>query len=516
MDKWVHEKLSACLDFPVPDDLVQYILAIDNGRDLEEYLKTLLDFENSQHRNFVSELLQRKGIKQQNQNNENNTGKSKKKFKALSLGSDVPVEKNEKSKPEDPSAGKKKPKFVNLYSQEGQNREIVLLKGRHHCDCQASKHKLINNCLNCGRIICQQEGSGPCLCCGTLVCSPDEQNVLNSSSGKSATLYNKLMDLKRPKGWEAALAQRNRLLEYDRTSERRTRVTDDDSDYFNSGSVWLSKQERAKLEKYQQSLKDKKHASRLHQTFTLDFAGRQIIEEQNFVEVDENIVNDITKSSGNSSRDKNWSLSDQKINKDDFDIHPGYIGPPPMFDSSVKSEYDGRILQKHIIEGIQRVQDAPLQEIGDKAVCLSMHQPWASLLIAGIKMHEGRSWYTSHRGRLWIASTVQPPDNETIKTMENMYNVLYPDKTLIFPKHYSTGCLLGCVTVDDCLAQEEYQQIYPGGESESPYVFICSNPMELKLKFPIKGKHKIYSLEPKIHQAAMKSLQKMIKIEARV
>lgn len=131
------------------------------------------------------------------------------------------------------------------------------------------------------------------------MCSPEEQNVINSSTKKSTTLYNKLMDLKRPEGWEAALAQRNRLLEYDRTrfhsfkyffkiqiknkndvihlfsqfSERRTRVTDDDSDYFNSGSVWLSKVERLKFEKYQQTLKDKKHASRLHQTFTIDFAG---------------------------------------------------------------------------------------------------------------------------------------------------------------------------------------------------------------------------------------------------
>ena len=32
---------------------------------------------------------------------------------------------------------------------------------------------------------------------------------------------------------------------------------------------------------------------------------------------------------------------------------------------------------------------------------------------------------------------------------------------------------------------------YPDGESASPYVFICENPHELLVKFPIKGKHKI-------------------------
>lgn len=32
-----------------------------------------------------------------------------------------------------------------------------------------------------------------------------------------------------------------------------------------------------------------------------------------------------------------------------------------------------------------RIQDRELQEISDDGWCLSMHQPWASLLIRGIK-----------------------------------------------------------------------------------------------------------------------------------
>lgn len=38
----------------------------------------------------------------------------------------------------------------------------------------------------------------------------------------------------------------------------------------------------------------------------------------------------------------------------------------------------------------------------DKMMCLSMHQPWASLLVYGIKRVEGRGWNTDFRGRLWI------------------------------------------------------------------------------------------------------------------
>jgi len=50
---------------------------------------------------------------------------------------------------------------------------------------------------------------------------------------------------------------------------------------------------------------------------------------------------------------------------------------------------------------------------------------------------------------------------------------------------------------------------YPNGESSSPYVFVCSNPRELMMKFPMSGKHKIYKLDSSVHQTAKKSLMKM-------
>ena len=68
-----------------------------------------------------------------------------------------------------------------------------MLPGRNRCDCQAQKHDLINNCTKCGRIVCQQEGSGPCLFCSHLVCTREEQEVLNRGSKKSDQLMKKLM-----------------------------------------------------------------------------------------------------------------------------------------------------------------------------------------------------------------------------------------------------------------------------------------------------------------------------------
>lgn len=139
--------------------------------------------------------------------------------------------------------------------------------------------------------------------------------------------------------------------------------------------------------------------------------------------------------------------------------------------NSSGSKYDGVY---------NRVQDKELLEVSDMKKCMSMHQPWASLLVAGIKKHEGRSWYTSHRGRLWIAATAKSPDREEIQIMENFYRKLYngsihiifkhmplliiivlimvnnllscvdfifSDDSIEFPTQYPTASLLGCVSV---------------------------------------------------------------------
>lgn len=324
------------------------------------------------------------------------------------------------------TTGKKKNKYVNLYTQDGQICDVVLLKGRHLCNCQAAKHKLINNCIQCGRIICEQEGSGPCLFCGNLVCSEEETRVIESASKKGDNLKKNLMQQQRPKGWEEALAMRNRLLEYDRTSERRTTVIDDESDYFATNSVWLSDAERKKLKVLEDDLNEKKHASRLTKRIAYDFAGRELIEEPQLThEFEDDVLRQIAdtfnNSTGNTSK-KSYRNSNAQTSDD---CHPLLDDPTPVFMNSVQRvrntgtdhpKYDGVY---------NRVQDKELLEVSDMKNCMSMHQPWASLLVAGIKKHEGRTWYTAHRGRLWIAATAKPVDSETVREMEEFYKKHY-------------------------------------------------------------------------------------------
>ena len=46
----------------------------------------------------------------------------------------------------------------------------VVKKDRQQCHCNGQgQHKLISNCIKCGKIVCEVEGEGPCLFCGNWV-----------------------------------------------------------------------------------------------------------------------------------------------------------------------------------------------------------------------------------------------------------------------------------------------------------------------------------------------------------
>ncbi|XP_006563094.1 activating signal cointegrator 1 isoform X2 [Apis mellifera] len=504
MEDWICENLSQILDFPVTNEIVQYMIQIQNERDLDDYMRSFLDYTNGKHRQFITDFKKQQALikdqakckKEDDMDNGKKKQNEKKKGKVKSKESKENKQIQENVKVE--KLEKKKPKFESIYSQDGKNREI-LLKGRHKCDCEAKRHTLINNCLNCGRIVCAQEGAGPCFFCGELVCSEKEQTILSSNTKQGDQLYNKLMNQKPNKNLEESIKQRDKLLEYDRNGIQGTKVIDDECDYYQSNNIWFTAEQREKLRTLEEEKNKKKHMSHLNKKIyaILDFTGR-IIEE--------NLVEEDFEFSEEQLRDISESFNEFEISNVCPNIefkHPMYIG------SSVANLRTSAAKISSKTKNI--IQDKEYLEMSDLGLCLSMHQPYASLLVSGIKIHEGRSWYSSHRGRLWIAATSKTPTREEISNVEQYYRVLKNEK-LKFPEIYPTSCLLGCVTVVDVLPQDEYKKCYPEGESsDSSYVFICENFLTLPIKFPIQGNHKIYKLNRKIHQAALKILEKFSK-----
>ncbi|XP_053844314.1 activating signal cointegrator 1 [Vidua macroura] len=569
---WCVQHLRGDFGLDVGEDVVRYILSISNEDEIREYVVDLVQGTDGKKSWFVEELLSRwrksaqppsepfPAYRKKDEASEvlrageqGKKGKRKGRNKQETLAYTEPCAHREEvktpldlAKAQESSSGvssssissKKKPKYVSLYTREGQDRLAVLIPGRHACECLGQKHKLINNCLECGRIVCEQEGSGPCLFCGALVCTKEEQDILQRDSNKSQKLLKKLMagaessgnldaiskgllpqqEARLKSGLEMAVKHKDKLLEFDRTSVRRTQVIDDESDYFATDSnQWLSKQEREALQKREKELRELRHASRLAKKITIDFAGRQILEEDNnMAEYHSKLDETIAAMSCGALSEPARSPGAEMAPNSGVLVNPRLLQPAPLW-----VDQTGLLPQRKTVHSMEagnesgsernrlRIQDRELQEISDDGWCLSLHQPWASLLVRGIKRVEGRTWYTSHRGRLWIAATAKRPSPQEISELEATYRMLLR-KDVEFPSDYPSGCLLGCVDVTDCLSQEQFQEQYPdlSQESGSPFVFICTNPQEMVLKFPIKGKHKIWKLDAKIHQGAKKGLMK--------
>ncbi|KAK7269134.1 hypothetical protein RIF29_21850 [Crotalaria pallida] len=146
--------------------------------------------------------------------------------------------------------------------------------------------------------------------------------------------------------------------------------------------------------------------------------------------------------------------------------------------------------------------------------CLTMHQPWASLLVHGIKRIEGRSWPSPIRGRLWIHAASKVPDQSTIQAMEYFYKEIYAldgITDVTFPQHYPVSRLLGCVEVVGCLKREELAgwEMLPQGvrlEAQTDHCWLCESPQKLLIPFEMRGYQGVYNLERKIYEAAVRGL----------
>jgi activating signal cointegrator 1 len=100
----------------------------------------------------------------------------------------------------------------------------------------------------------------------------------------------------------------------------------------------------------------------------------------------------------------------------------------------------------------------------DTGMCISMHQPWASLLVYGFKRFEGREWSTKYRGPLWIHATSQKPKAEEIEAMEKECRRHYEsigEDMPAFPARYFTSSVIGRVDLIDVISLEEYHDTVP-------------------------------------------------------
>jgi hypothetical protein len=128
--------------------------------------------------------------------------------------------------------------------------------------------------------------------------------------------------------------------------------------------------------------------------------------------------------------------------------------------------------------------------------CLSVMQPWASLILGGFKKYETRSWKTSYRGPLLIhASKRLPLYNADLVLKEPFLSTLdrmgYKN-----PKDLPIGMILGRVHLDDCIPTSELLEKHMiqeleysfGDYSPGRYGWLVTNPTPLVVPLEYTGK----------------------------
>lgn len=81
--------------------------------------------------------------------------------------------------------------------------------------------------------------------------------------------------------------------------------------------------------------------------------------------------------------------------------------------------------------------------------CLSLTQPWATLVVLGEKRIETRGWRTTHRGWLAIHATSQAPDATVCRAQP--FGRVLADHGIVHPADLPLGVVIGAVRLVSCV-----------------------------------------------------------------
>ena len=110
---------------------------------------------------------------------------------------------------------------------------------------------------------------------------------------------------------------------------------------------------------------------------------------------------------------------------------------------------------------------------------LTIHQPWASLIAAGVKHVENRKWRTHYRGPVWIHASKRRHPVGRIEPLP-------------------TQAIIARVTIVDCVEYASaaetllYTHLIDDPHATGPYCFILEDIEELAQPVPCRGYQRLW------------------------
>ena len=114
---------------------------------------------------------------------------------------------------------------------------------------------------------------------------------------------------------------------------------------------------------------------------------------------------------------------------------------------------------------------------------LSIRQPWAHLIVSGLKDVECRTWETDFRGRVYIHAALKTATN-TLLAYQYIKRLC---PSLKMPMDVYYGGIIGEVDIIDCKFRSPGGLDYSEWHSLGMHGFILANPVAYEKPIPCKG-----------------------------
>lgn len=127
--------------------------------------------------------------------------------------------------------------------------------------------------------------------------------------------------------------------------------------------------------------------------------------------------------------------------------------------------------------------------------CLSIRQPYAWLIVQGIKPVENRTWRTTFRGRVLIHAGVTYPkrDFQDDCTLYARHNFYPPNREAL------TGGIVGEAVIVDCVRE------HPSEYFHGPYGFVLEQPKAYRALIPFGGRLGFFGVPASLIDGAQES-----------
>jgi hypothetical protein len=147
---------------------------------------------------------------------------------------------------------------------------------------------------------------------------------------------------------------------------------------------------------------------------------------------------------------------------------------------------------------------------------LTLFQPWASLVAAGVKCVETRSWGTSYRGDLAIHASKRWDDGladawrDAAENTRRCWGLAFRPPAWIaagnLPLARTLGCVVAVVTLADCRPMTDApdaQEALFGTFGTGRWGWTLANLRSLAEPVPVTGRQLLWDLPPAVHAAVL-------------